>query len=130
MRRITTVLAVVSALAVLVPASAVFAKEGGGAGRDRFTLVGELVDVGEDQLVVAVRAGKPRSVRGTEVTVEVADEARIRREGPAELADLVEGDKVVVRGRRVDGAYVASRVNARPAGDAEPSPSPSPSPTA
>jgi hypothetical protein len=67
-----------------------------------------------------------RALRGKEVTVKVDGRTTFRRQGPAELSDLKEDDRLVVHARaskRADAASVellARRVIARPA--AEPAP--------
>jgi len=60
-----------------------------------------------------VHGGKIKSVRGTEVTVVVADDARVRRnDAAATLAEFQVGDKVRAKGARVDGVWTATRVQA------------------
>jgi hypothetical protein len=88
-------------------------------------------------LVLTVHGGRFKALRGTDVTVTVAETARVTREGEATLADLVAGDHVVVRLTGVDlsvarqegswalvGTATGKRVAASPADDATETESP------
>lgn len=88
-------------------------------GKKDFNLGGRLiaVDVSANSVTFLVHGGKNKALRGTELTVLVADGARVRRNGaPAALADFAVGDKVRAKGKPVDGVFTASRVQARSPG--------------
>jgi len=81
----------------------------------KFNLGGRLtaVDAEAGTVTFRVHGGKIKSVRGTELTVVVAADARVRRnDAAATLADFQVGDKVRAKGSRVDGVWTASRVQA------------------
>lgn len=78
----------------------------------RFQANGTLIGVLGDTIVVGVKGGSAKSLRGQIATFDVSD-ARIHRDdAPATVADLVTGDHVAVKGMKVDGVLVAARVNA------------------
>ncbi len=90
-------------------------KQKGKAARAKFNLGGRLtaVDVEAGTVTFRVHGGKFKAVRGTELTVIVADGARVRRnEAAATLADLQVGDRVRAKGVRQDGVWTAKRVKA------------------
>ncbi|MBA3743779.1 DUF5666 domain-containing protein [Sporichthya sp.] len=90
-------------------------KQKGKAARAKFNLGGRLtaVDVEAGTVTFRVHGGKFKAVRGTELTVIVADGARVRRnEAAATLADLQVGDRVRAKGLRHDGVWTAKRVKA------------------
>lgn len=81
----------------------------------KFNLGGLLtaVDAEAGTVTFRVHGGKIKSVRGTELTVTVAENARVRRnDAAATLADFQVGDKVRAKGLRADGVWTASRVKA------------------
>jgi hypothetical protein len=58
-----------------------------------------------------VRANKHgRALVGTDVTVQVTDKTKVRRNGPAELADAVAGDEAKVQARDCKGADLSAPV--------------------
>lgn len=54
-----------------------------------------------------VHGGRFKDLRGETVTASVADTAKVTRDGEAVLTDLVAGDHVVVKWKRVDFSYTA-----------------------
>ena len=54
-----------------------------------------------------VHGGRFKDLRGETVTASVADTAKVTRDGDAVLTDLVAGDHVVVKWKRVDFSYTA-----------------------
>lgn len=81
----------------------------------KFNLGGRLtaVDAAAGTVTFRVQGGKFKSVRGTELTVVVAEDARVRRnDAAATLADFQVGDKVRAKGFLVNGVWTASRVQA------------------
>lgn len=94
-------------------------KQKGEQARAKFNLGGRLtaVDAEAGTVTFRVHGGKFKAVRGTELTVIVADGARVRRnEAAATLADFQVGDRVRAKGVRVDGAWTAKRVKAESPG--------------
>jgi hypothetical protein len=90
-------------------------KQKGKKAKREFNLGGRLtaVDATAHTVTFRVHGGKVKALRGTELTVVVADGARVRRDdAAATLADLAVGDKVRAKGKQVDGVYTASRVQA------------------
>lgn len=94
--------------------------------RDRVVtlmLKGAFVSASDDSFAMLVKHSNKhaRSLRGKQITVLVDDKTKFRRQGPAELADLVAGDRllVLVRARKAAGAssfeLLARFVNAKPA---------------
>jgi hypothetical protein len=87
--------------------------------RAKFNLGGRLtaVDAAAGTVTFRVHGGKFKAVRGTELTVVVADGARVRRnEAAATLADFQVGDRVRAKGVRLDGVWTAKRVKAESPG--------------
>ncbi len=81
----------------------------------KFNLGGLLtaVDAEAGTVTFRVHGGKIKSVRGTELTVVVAEDARVRRnDAAATLADFQVGDKVRAKGLRAGDVWTASRVQA------------------
>ena len=81
----------------------------------KFNLGGLLtaVDAEAGTVTFRVHGGKVKSVRGTELTVVVADGARVRRnDAAATLADFQVGDKVRAKGVRADDVWTAKRIKA------------------
>ncbi|HVE27754.1 MAG TPA: hypothetical protein VNC22_20250 [Sporichthya sp.] len=76
----------------------------------KFNLGGSLtaVDAVAGTATFRVHGGKFKALRGTELTVVLADGARVRRnDAAATLADFQVGDKVRAKGLRVDGVWTA-----------------------
>jgi hypothetical protein len=87
--------------------------------RAKFNLGGRLtaVDAEAGTVTFRVHGGKFKALRGTELTVLVADGARVRRnDAAATLADFQVGDKVRAKGLRLDGVWTAKRVKAESPG--------------
>jgi hypothetical protein len=80
----------------------------------KFNLGGRVTAVAADSVTFKVHGGKFKALRGTDLTVAVADGARVRRNGVAVTpADLVVGDHVRAKGvRGADGTWTANRVTA------------------
>lgn len=53
-------------------------------------------------LTLLVHGGRYKALRGQTVTVSVADDAKVTRDGVVTLADVLAGDHVVVKARGVD----------------------------
>jgi hypothetical protein len=91
-------------------------KQKGKKAHVKFNLGGHItaVDAVAGTVTFKVHGGKFKALRGTELTVTVAEGARVRRNGDAvTLADLVVGDHVRAKGvRGTDGAWTANRVTA------------------
>ena len=73
-------------------------------GKKNFVLGGRVVSVAGDQLAFTAHGGRYKALRGTVVTVTVAPDAKITREGAVEgvpvlLAAVLVGDHVVVKSR-------------------------------
>jgi hypothetical protein len=64
-------------------------------------LVGDVAGVGTDSFAMSVEGGNRvgKQLYGKQVTVMVADSAKVRRSGRAKLADLETGDLVLVQGK-------------------------------
>ena len=96
----------------------------GGERRRAFTLMlkGAFVSASDASFALVVQRSNKhgRTLRGKQVTVLVDDKTKFRRLGPAELADLVAGDRllVLVRARKnADGSaleLLARFVQAKP----------------
>lgn len=94
-------------------------KHKGKEARAKFNLGGRLtaVDAAAGTVTFRVHGGRFKAVRGTELTVVVADSARVRRnEAAATLLDFVVGDRVRAKGVRADGVWSAKRVKAESPG--------------
>jgi hypothetical protein len=91
-------------------------KQKGKKAHAKFNLGGGItaVDAAAGTVTFRVHGGKFKALRKTELTVTVADGARVRRNGAVvTLADLVVGDHVRVKGvRGTDGVWTANRVTA------------------
>lgn len=75
-------------------------------GKKNFVLGGRVVSVAGDQLAFTAHGGRYKALRGTVVTVTVAADAKITREGavdgfPFLLSAVLMGDHVVVKSRDV-----------------------------
>lgn len=73
-------------------------------GKKNFVLGGRVVSVAGDQLAFTAHGGRYKALRGTVVTVTVAPDAKITREGavdgvPVLLSAVLVGDHVVVKSR-------------------------------
>ncbi len=87
--------------------------------RAKFNLGGRLtaVDPEAGSVTFRVHGGQVKSVRGTELTVVLAEDARVRRnDAAATLADFQIGDKVRAKGVRAHGVWTAKRVKAEAPG--------------
>lgn len=94
-------------------------KQKGKKARAKFNLGGRLVavDPAAGTVTFRVHGGQVKSVRGTDLLVQVADDARVRRnDAAATLADFQVGDKVRAKGVRADGVWTAKRVKAEAPG--------------
>lgn len=78
----------------------------------RFQANGTLLGVMGDTIIVAVKGGSAKSLRGQIAAFDVSDARVNRDDAPATVADLVSGDHVAVKGMKIDGVLVAMRVNA------------------
>ena len=90
-------------------------KQKGKKDRAKFNLGGRLtaVDPEAGTVTFLVHGGQVKSKRGTELTVVVADGARVRRnDAAATLADFQVGDKVRAKGVRADDVWTAKRIKA------------------
>ncbi|WP_019874456.1 hypothetical protein [Sporichthya polymorpha] len=88
----------------------------------KFNLGGRLtaVDAEAGTVTFRVHGGKLKAVRGQELTVTVADGARVRRnDAAASLTDFQPGDKVRAKGVRAGDAWTANRVQAEAPGFAD-----------
>lgn len=87
-------------------------------GKVKFALHGTVVSVVDNQLTFTVKGGKFKKLRGTDLSVTVAADAKIvRNEETVLLAGVQAGDRVNVKGKRVKGelgdeAFTATRVKA------------------
>ena len=78
----------------------------------RFQANGTLLGLSGETITVYVKGGSSKTLRGSIADFDAAG-ARVNRDDePATLADLAPGDHVAVKGMRVDGTWVAKRVNA------------------
>ncbi|MDX6300152.1 MAG: hypothetical protein QOF53_1366 [Nocardioidaceae bacterium] len=85
----------------------------------KFNLGGRItaVDALAGTVTFRVHGGKFKALRGTELTVSVADGARVRRNhSAATLADFQIGDKVRAKGVQLDGVWTAKRIQAEAPG--------------
>jgi len=92
----------------------------------KFNLGGSLtaVDAVAGTATFRVHGGKFKALRGTELTVVLADGARVRRnDAAATLADFQVGDQVRAKGLRVDSVWTATMFKGE---GAEPQPEPTP----
>ncbi len=83
--------------------------------RTAFRLHGTVaaVDTAAGTLTFTVKGGRDKALRRTAVTVTVASNAKVTRDDAVvTLADVVAGDRVNVKGNKVDGVYTAYRVAA------------------
>jgi hypothetical protein len=90
-------------------------KQKGKKAHAKFNLGGRLtaVDAAAGTVTFRVHGGKFKALRGTDLTVTLADGARVRRNGSAAtLADLVAGDHVRAKGVRAGDEWTAARVHA------------------
>ena len=78
----------------------------------RFQANGTLLGVVDNTILVAVKGGSAKSLRGQIAAFDVTDAVINRDDVAATVADLVAGDHVAVKGVKVDGVYAAKRVNA------------------
>ena len=79
------------------------------------------VDAAAPTISFTVNGGRDKALRGTVVTVKVADTAKITREdSAATLADVKPGDHVSTKGVTLDGVRTASRVSAEASDAASP----------
>ncbi|MGQ0631813.1 MAG: hypothetical protein ACT4P1_12285 [Sporichthyaceae bacterium] len=82
-------------------------------GKSKFALNGTVVSVAGAQLTFTVKGGNPKAVRGTNLTVTVAGDATITRDGKtATLSAVTAGDRVNVKGKRAGSAFTATKVQA------------------
>lgn len=94
-------------------------KQKGKKARTKFNLGGRVtaVDVTAGTVTFRVHGGKFKALRKTELTVTVADGARVRHnDAAATLADFSVGDKVRAKGNKVDGVWTANRIKAESPG--------------
>ena len=70
----------------------------------KFVLGGTVkaVDAGASTLTFTVRGGRYKALRKTDVTVTVALDAKVTRDGVVTLAEVLPGDHVVVKAASVD----------------------------
>ena len=118
--------AAVAALVLAAPAATAFANNPGhGQGgthaksHSHFTANGRVTAVGDTSFTMHVKGGS-KDLHGTDVTVSLADNAKVRRDGAkAQLSDLQVGDWANAVGSRAeDGSLTARHVNAHaPAAD-------------
>jgi len=121
--------AAAAALVLAAPAATAYAAQGGnghssthanhGKSKQHFTANGKVTAVDDAGFTVHVKGGS-KDLHGTDVTVTVTDNTKMRRDGvKATLADLQVGDKVNANGARgADGTFTARHVNAHgPAAD-------------
>ena len=81
--------------------------------RKNFVLGGRVVSVAGDRLAFTAHGGRYKTLRGTVVTVTVAADAKITREGsvegvPVVLSAVLVGDHVVVKARAVAFSVVTA----------------------
>lgn len=113
-----------AALVVAAPATALAANPGHGHGHSgthgnhgkshsHFTANGKVTAVDDAGFTMHVKGGS-KDLHGTDVTVALSDNAKVRRNGAkAALADLQVGDRVnAVGARGDDGSLTARHVNA------------------
>ena len=110
-----------AALVVAAPATALAANPGHGHGHSgthgkshsHFTANGKVTAVDDAGFTMHVKGGS-KDLHGTDVTVALSDNAKVRRNGAkAVLADLQVGDRVNAVGARADdGSLTARHVNA------------------
>lgn len=62
----------------------------------------QAVDAAGSTLTLTVHGGKYKPLRGTEVTVTVAADAKVTRDGVVTLAEVQPGDHVVVKAHQVE----------------------------
>ncbi|HUR75682.1 MAG TPA: hypothetical protein VMZ00_15480 [Sporichthya sp.] len=90
-------------------------KQKGKKAHAKFNLGGRLtaVDPAAGTVTFRVHGGQVKAVRGTELTVVLAPDARVRRnDAAATLADFQVGDKVRAKGVRTADVWTANRVKA------------------
>ena len=124
----STLAGVAAAALVFAPATALADGHGGGHGHGHghagthanhgkssmhFTANGKVTAVDAASFTMHVKGGS-KALHGTDVTVALADNAKVRRNGAkAELSDLQVGDRVNAHGARAeDGSLTARHVNA------------------
>jgi hypothetical protein len=122
----TTLAAATAAALVLAPAAALADSHGNGHGHGHagthanhgkskmhFTANGKVTAVDDASFTMHVKGGS-KALHGTDVTVALADNAKVRRNGAkAVLADLQVGDRVNAGGARgEDDSLTARHVNA------------------
>jgi hypothetical protein len=81
----------------------------------KFNLGGKVTAVDPEAKTVTftVHGGRFKALRQTDLTVTVADNARVRRnDAAATLADFQVGDKVRAKGVVTDGVWTANRIKA------------------
>jgi hypothetical protein len=118
-----------AALVVAAPAATAFAANPGhghsgthgnhGRSHSHFTANGKVTAVDDAGFTMHVKGGS-KALHGTDVTIALSDNAKVRRNGAkAVLADLQVGDRVNAVGARAeDGSRTARPVNAHgPAAD-------------
>ena len=87
------------------------------------------VDAAAGTLTFTVKGGKDKALPDTPPTVTVAKDAKVTRgDAVVGLSAVLVGDRVQVKGVKVDATYTVVRVAAS-AGTAEPTPAPAPTPT-
>lgn len=70
----------------------------------KFVLGGtvQAVDAASSTLTFTAHGGRYKALRGTEVTVSVASDAKVTRDGVVTLAEVQAGDHVVVKAHQVE----------------------------
>ncbi|PPK95926.1 uncharacterized protein DUF4330 [Kineococcus xinjiangensis] len=87
------------------------------------------VDAAAGTLTFTVKGGRNKALRDKPLTVTVAKDAKITRDDAVvELSAVLVGDRVQVKGVKVDATYTVARVAAS-AAESAPAPAPEPTPT-
>jgi Domain of unknown function (DUF5666) len=93
----------------------------------KLELKGTIESVGTDSFVMTVKKANHlgKSLKGTQLTVQLTADTKITRKGHAQASDLAAGDKVKVHGwtcitgtgptAAATGAFIADKVDAHPA---------------